>query len=68
MRPNRAETREALVEQLENQPNDLVLVNARGPTISLKDVVATVNASGKDLPVIALVSTIDNDTALQLLR
>lgn len=68
VRPNRAETREALAEQLENQPNDLVLVNARGHTISLKDVVATVNASGKDLPVIALVSTIDNDTALQLLR
>ena len=68
VRPNRAETREALAEQLENQPNDLVLVNARGHTISLKDVVATVNASGKDLPVIALVSAIDNDTALQLLR
>lgn len=68
VRPNRAETREALAEQLENQPNDLVLANTRARSIPLKDVVATVNASGKDLPVIALASSIDNDIALQLQR
>jgi diguanylate cyclase (GGDEF)-like protein/PAS domain S-box-containing protein len=68
VRPTRAESRDSLVEQLEAQQIDLVLAGAKAKSIALKDVVATVNQSGKDRPVIALVPSTSDGEVVQLMR
>lgn len=68
VRPHRAESREELARLIAEQDIDLVLASIRARAIPLADTVATVEQSGKDRPVVALVPTIDDDTLLALQR
>ena len=68
VRPLRAESRENLVEQLANQEIDLVLASARSKMATPAEVVALVERSGKDRPVIAIVQASSDELLLQLNR
>jgi diguanylate cyclase (GGDEF)-like protein/PAS domain S-box-containing protein len=67
VRPNRPETEEELARLLKDQPIDLVLVNHGAKTLPFPLVVAAVTASGKDIPVIATVQTLTEETLLSIL-
>jgi diguanylate cyclase (GGDEF)-like protein/PAS domain S-box-containing protein len=67
VRPNRPESEEELVRMLKEQPIDLVLANHAAKLISFAQTVALVQASGKDIPVIALVNSITEDLVLSTL-
>lgn len=53
VRPNRPETDEELARMLKEQPIDLVLASYAAKSIAFAQVLEAVNASGKDIPVIA---------------
>ena len=61
VRPTRAESMEHLAEFLKAQPVDLVLANPKSKTIPLAKAASTVLHSGKDVPVIALVTSVNDD-------
>jgi diguanylate cyclase (GGDEF)-like protein/PAS domain S-box-containing protein len=61
VRPVRAESREHLADQLENQDSDLILANPRARSVALNDVIAAVQHSGKDRPVVLLVGAVSED-------
>ena len=64
VRPTRAESVEHLAEFLKTQPVDLVLANPKSKTIPLAKAASTVQHSGKDVPVIALVTGVNDDILL----
>ena len=68
VRPQRADSRDALSAALAGQDIDLVLAAARSRIAAPADVVGLVERAGKDCPVIGLVAAIDDATALQALR
>jgi diguanylate cyclase (GGDEF)-like protein/PAS domain S-box-containing protein len=68
VRPQRAESRDALASALAGQDIDLVLASARSKTTSPAEAVALVERAGKDCPVIALVGAIDDAATLGALR
>lgn len=68
VRPHRAETRDELARALAEQDIDLVLASARARTLPLADVVAVVEHSGKDRPIVALVPAISDELVVDLLR
>ncbi|MEG3190730.1 EAL domain-containing response regulator [Lysobacter sp. D1-1-M9] len=65
VRPTRPESEDALAEQLGQQPPDLVLVAHDATTVPLAQVMARIDASGKDLPVLLLHDSIDDARLLQ---
>jgi diguanylate cyclase (GGDEF)-like protein/PAS domain S-box-containing protein len=67
VRPNRPETEEELVRLLKDQPIDLVLANHSAKTLPFEMVLAAVEGSGKDVPVIATVQSLTEDLLLSLL-
>jgi diguanylate cyclase (GGDEF)-like protein/PAS domain S-box-containing protein len=68
VRPQRAESRDALAAALAGQDIDLVLASARSKTASPADAVGLVERAGKDCPVIALVTAIDDAATLGAMR
>lgn len=68
VRPQRAESRDALAAALAGHDIDLVLASARSKAVPPADAVGLVERAGKDCPVIALVAAIDDATTLGALR
>ncbi len=66
VRPSRPETVDELAHLLSSQPLDLVLVSERSQAIPLDQLIAQVGSSGKDLPMLALVDTVDVQRLLQM--
>ena len=65
VRPTRPESEEALTAQLASQPPDLVLASPDATTVPLDKLMQHVDASGKDLPVLILHTTIDDTRLLE---
>lgn len=68
VRPNRPESVEDLSRMLKEQPLDLVLANHAGKAIPFATVLEAVQASGKDISVIATVNSIADDLLLSIVR
>ncbi|QOW25428.1 EAL domain-containing protein [Lysobacter sp. H23M47] len=66
VRPSRPETADALAGLLATQPMDLLLVARSSQAIPLEQVVAQVGSSGKDLPMVAMVETMDAEQMLEM--
>lgn len=64
VRPNRPETVDDLVRMLKEQPVDLVLASHGAKTIPFAQVLQAVEATGKDIPVVATVNAITEDVVL----
>jgi diguanylate cyclase (GGDEF)-like protein/PAS domain S-box-containing protein len=67
VRPNRPESEADLRRMLKEQPLDLVLAAHSGKSLPLPLVLEAVEASGKDIPVIAIANQYDEATVLPLL-
>lgn len=67
VRPSRPETEDEFQSLIETQPQDVVLAAQTAVTVPLAKVMEKVDASGKDLPVLVLVNTIDDGTLLKLM-
>jgi diguanylate cyclase (GGDEF)-like protein/PAS domain S-box-containing protein len=68
VRPQRAETRDAITAALAQQEIDLVLASARSKIATPAEVVVLVERAGKDRPVVALVPAINDEAVLQAQR
>jgi len=68
VRPQRAESRDAIEGALAQQEIDLVLASARSKIATPADLVALVERAGKDRPVVVLVPAITDDAVLQAQR
>ncbi len=66
VRPTRPETMDELASLLASQTLDLVMVSERSQVIPLDQLIAQVDSSGKDLPVLALVDQVDAQRLLQM--
>lgn len=66
VRPSRPETPDELASLLSGQPFDLLLVDEHSQAIPLEQVVAQVDSSGKDLPMLVLVDTMDAGQVLTM--
>lgn len=64
VRPQRPESLEELAKLAAEQPIDLVMISKAGRQIPFDAAVEAVNASGKDLPIIAVVDALDEATVL----
>ena len=67
VRPCRPEHEAAFVEALAAMPFDLILVAQDAKSVTLPQVMQHVDASGKDLPVIVVLDTLDNNGLLHAL-
>ncbi|HET8819697.1 MAG TPA: EAL domain-containing protein [Xanthomonadaceae bacterium] len=67
VRPSRPESEEEFAEFLGTLPFDLILVAQDAKSITLSQVMQHVDASGKDLPVIVILDTLDNNGLLHAL-
>jgi multidomain signaling protein FimX len=67
VRPARAESPEQLAEVVSVQPLDLLMVAHDARAVPLEQVMQCVDASGKDLPVVVMLDTLDNTALLQAL-
>lgn len=67
VRPCRPESEDGLAEVLGAQPFDLILVAQDATSITLSQVMQHVDASGKDLPVVVILDTLDNNGLLHAL-
>jgi diguanylate cyclase (GGDEF)-like protein/PAS domain S-box-containing protein len=67
VRPNRPENEEELVRMLKEQPLDLVLASHTAKLIPFARVLELVEASGKDIPVVATVTSLTEDLLLSIL-
>jgi multidomain signaling protein FimX len=67
IRPNRPETADELRAMLKEQPIDMVLSSHVAKGIPFADVIAAVNGSGKDIPVVVTVNAITEDALLPVL-
>ncbi len=67
VRPQRPESEDELVQLLAGQSIDMVLAAFEAKYLPLANVVERVTATGKDIPVIASVTTLDEKTALAAL-
>ncbi len=68
VRPHRPENRDQLADILAQQEVDLVLANGKSRVINLPALAALVEQSGKDRPIVAILPTVSDDIALQLMR
>ncbi|HEX5694608.1 MAG TPA: diguanylate cyclase, partial [Arenimonas sp.] len=68
VRPQRPESEDDLVQLLSSQSIDLVLAAFEAKYLPLATVVERVNATGKDIPVLASTNTLDEKTALAALE
>lgn len=66
VRPSRPESTDAFASLLSSQALDLVLVAEGSQVIPLDQVVAQVGSSGKDLPILVLMDSVDNQRMLQM--
>ena len=66
VRPNRPESLEDLARLLKEQPVDLVLANHTAKLIPFAQVLAAVEASGKDIPVVATLNAITEELVLSV--
>ena len=66
VRPNRPESLDELAKMLKEQPIDLVLANHGAKLISFAQVLEAVQASGKDVPVVATLNTITEEAVLSI--
>jgi diguanylate cyclase (GGDEF)-like protein/PAS domain S-box-containing protein len=64
VRPNRPESVDELARMLKEQPIDLVLASQSAKSIPFAQVLEVVEASGKDIPVLATVNAISDDIVL----
>ena len=67
VRPCRPESEDEFKEVLATQPLDLILVAQDAKSITLSQVMQQVDASGKDLPVVVILDTLDNNGLLHAL-
>ncbi|GAB3374213.1 EAL domain-containing protein [Lysobacter rhizosphaerae] len=67
VRPSRPETEDELQSLIESQPQDLVLAAQNAGGVTLAKVMEKVDASGKDLPVLVLVSSLDETALLKMM-
>ena len=67
VRPTRPESEDELAAAIGEQAFDLIMVAQDATSITLSQVVQHVAASGKDLPVIVILDTLDNNGLLQAL-
>jgi multidomain signaling protein FimX len=67
VRPTRAVDVDQLKQALES-PADLVIFSARVKKLTLEDVVEVVTRTGKDVPVIALLDSLSQETGLEVMR
>jgi len=65
VRPSRPENEEQLEQTLAGQPIDLLMISRGCKMLPLTDVLAAVNASGKDVPVIVTDTELTPDLAIQ---
>lgn len=68
VRPQRPDSLDELRQMLGNQSVDLVIASFNGVSISFDEVVGAVEASGKDLPVLAAMDALAEDTLLAALK
>lgn len=68
VRPHRADSPEALRRLLGQQGFDLVIAAATARDLPFESVMREVQASGKDLPVLAAIDTLSEDALLQALK
>src|SRR5690606_21107921 len=66
VRPSRPESTDAFASLLSSQALDLVLVAEGSQVIPLDQVVAQVGSSGKDLPILVLMDSVDTQRMLQM--
>ncbi|MGY0556499.1 MULTISPECIES: EAL domain-containing response regulator [unclassified Lysobacter] len=67
VRPSRPEHEADFAALLANQPHDLVLVANDAHIVPLAQVMAQVDATGKDLPVVVLLDSIDGDSLVNVI-
>ena len=67
VRPCRPESEDEFRDVLAGQPFDLILVAQDATSITLSQVMQQVDASGKDLPVVVILDTLDNNGLLHAL-
>jgi len=67
VRPQRPATCDELIELMDAQPVDLVLAAQSATAVTLAQVLECVKASGKDLPVVAVVDQVDDAALTQAL-
>jgi len=67
VRPQRPASIEELVAQLNDSPIDMVLASLDATRVSFNDTMKAVNASGKDIPVIATATELDEDRVVAAL-
>jgi diguanylate cyclase (GGDEF)-like protein/PAS domain S-box-containing protein len=67
VRPQRPTSIEELVAQLNDSPIDMVLASLDATRVSFGDTMKAVNASGKDIPVIATATELDEDRVVAAL-
>lgn len=67
VRPSRPENEEDFSAMLANQPYDLVLANSDANTVPLAQVMAQVAATGKDLPILVMLESIDDDNLVKFI-
>jgi len=62
IRPSRCTDEESLVEHLAKKRTDIILIHHLQDDLNINTVQDCVNRIGKDIPIIALLSTLDNDS------
>ena len=67
VRPQRPTSIEELVAQLNDSPIDMVLASLDATRVTFGDTMKAVNASGKDIPVIATATELDEDRVVAAL-
>ncbi len=67
VRPSRPESKKELEPLLSGPTCDIILASVTSKTIPFKEVVAAVNASSKDVTLVALLDHVDDKTALILI-
>jgi diguanylate cyclase (GGDEF)-like protein/PAS domain S-box-containing protein len=65
VRPARAENAAALATQIEEHTPDIILVDATSTSPTLTETVAAVRKSSKDIPVVALVTQVNEQTIVE---
>ncbi|QNP40441.1 EAL domain-containing response regulator [Lysobacter solisilvae (ex Woo and Kim 2020)] len=67
VRPSRPENEDEFQALIDSQPQDVVLAEQKAVSVPFATVMEKVNASGKDLPVMVLTSSIDEDALLKMM-
>jgi multidomain signaling protein FimX len=68
VRPSRPENEDDLQSLIDTQPQDVVLAAQNATSVPLSKLMERVDASGKDLPVLVLVNTLDDSGLLKIMN